>query len=135
MEWQHYTRIKSSMSYIEELLKDMEESVSGKRKIYKSVYNDLSKEQLIHIKKKLRNIKNLLAHAKKDFNLEHNRFTLSHIINVDCNYIWETIEELWSYKLEKSSGKINSKEKKEKLDAILKELLNYSTQIKNLVGK
>jgi len=95
----------------------------------------LSKEQLIHIKKKLRKIKNLLAHAKKDFNLEHNRFTLSHIINVDCNYIWETIEELWSYKLEKSSGKINSKEKKEKLDAILKELLNYSTQIKNLVGK
>ena len=123
------------MAYIEYLLKDIEESISGKKDIYKFIHNDLTQEQLIKVKDNLKKIKSLLKQAKEEFNLDHNKFALSHVINVDCNFIWETIEDLWSDKLEKSSGKISSKEKKEKLDAILKQLFEYNNQVKNLIRK
>jgi len=135
MEWRHYNRIKASMRYIEELITDVEEGISGKSKIYKSIKPDLTNEQLKKVKDELKQIKKLLKKTKKEFNLEHNEFALSRIIDVDCNYIWETIDDLWSHKMEKSSGKINSQQKKEKLDAILKDLYEHTTQLKSIVEK
>ena len=123
------------MGYIEGLIKDVEDGVSGKSEIYRSIKNDLTQEQLRKVKEELKQIKRLLKKAKKEFNLERDEFALSHIINVNCGFIWETIEDLWSHKLEKSSGKINSQQKKEKLDAVLKELYEHTTQLENIVEK
>jgi gas vesicle protein len=135
MEWQHYNRIKASMSFIEELLKSMEEGMSGKGEIYKSVRNDLNQEQLTRIKDEIKQIKNLLKQTKEEFNLERTEFTLSRIIQADCSFIWETIEDLWSHKIEKSSGKISSKEKKDKLDAIIRQIYERNSRIQNLIEK
>jgi len=135
MEWQHYNRIKASMSYIEGLIKEIEEDVSGKSEIYKSIKNDLTQDQIRKVKDELKQIKIQLEKAKKDFNLDDTSFALSHIINVNCSFIWETIDNLWPDKLEKSSGKINSRQKREKLDAILKQLFVHTTQLISLVKK
>ena len=135
MEWQHLNRIKASMSYIEGLLKDMESGMSGKREIYKSVRNDLTQEQLAEVRDEIRQIRSLLKRAKEEFNLEHNEFALSRIISSDCSFIWETIEDLWSHKMEKSSGKISSKEEKEKLDALLKQIHERNDMIQRIIGK
>ena len=133
MEWQHYNRIKATMAYIEGLIKEIEEDISGKSEIYKSIRNDLTQEQLKEVKEELKQIKTQLEKAKKEFNLDNTSFALSHIINVNCSFIWESIDDLWSHKLEKSSGKINSQQKKEKLDAILKKLYEHTTQLKIIV--
>jgi len=135
MEWQHYARIMSSMAYIEGLLIDIEDGISGKKQIYKKIRNDMTEEQIISVKTEIKKIRALLNKTKKEFNLEHNEFALSHIINVDSNYIWTTIEDLWSHKMEKSSGKISSTEKKEKLDKILTEIYNSTTNLKRIVEK
>jgi len=135
MEWQHLNRIKASMGYIEGLLKDMESGMSGKREIYKSVRKDLTREQTAKIKDEIRQIRGLLRHAKQEFNLEHSEFALSQIINSDCSFIWETVEDLWSHKMEKSSGKISSKEEKDKLDAILRQIYERNSRIQNLIEK
>lgn len=135
MEWQHYNRIKASMAYIEELLEEINDSISGEKELYKTIHNDLTTEQLVLVKGELKKIKILLKKAKKEFNLEHTEFALSHIINVNCSFIWETIHDLWPHNLEKSSGKIKSQQKKEKLDAVLKQLYEHTTQLKNIVEK
>ena len=123
------------MAYIEELIKETEENISGKSEICNSVRNDLTQEQVRKIKEEIKEIKSLLKKAKKEFNLDHTEFALSHIIDVKCIFIWKTIDDLWSHKLEKSSGKINSQQKKEKLDAVLEELYKHTTQLKNIVEK
>jgi len=133
MEWQHYNRIKASMSYIEGLIKEIKEDISGKSEIYKSIKNDLTQEQLKEVKEELRQIKIQLEKAKKDFDLDNATFALSHIINVNCSFIWETIDDLWPRKLEKSSGPISSQQKKEKLDAILKQLYEHTNQLKIII--
>ena len=135
MEWQHYNRIKASMSFIEELLKSMEEGMSGKGEIYKSVRNDLTQEQLVKVKNEIKQIKRLLKQIKEEFGLKHSEYTLSRIIQADCSFIWETIEDLWSHKLEKSSGKISSKKKKERLDNILKQIHESNDRIQRVIGK
>jgi len=135
MEWQHYTRIKVSMSHIEGLLKDMEDCMYGKRQIYSSILNDLTKEELAKVKDEIRQIKSLLKQTKKEFDLKHDELTLSQMIRADCSSIWETIEDLWSHKVEKSYGKISSKEKKEKLDAILKQIHEHNERIQRIIGK
>jgi ribosomal protein S13 len=135
MEWQHYNRIKASMSYIEGLIKEIKEDISGKSEIYKSIKNDLTQEQLKEVKEELRQIKIQLEKAKKDFDLDNATFALSHIINVNCSFIWETIDDLWPRKLEKSSGPISSQQKKEKLDAILKQLYEHTNQLKIIIKK
>ena len=123
------------MGYIEGLLKDMEDGMSGKREIYKSVRNDLSREQLAKVRDEIREIRSLLRQAKQEFNLKHSEFVLSQIINSDCSFIWESIEDLWSHKMEKSSGNISSKEKKERLDELLKQIYDHNKKIQGIIGK
>jgi len=123
------------MSYIEGLLKDIEDGMSGKSDIYKSVRNDLTQGQLAKVREEIRQIKSLLKQAKEEFNLEHNEFALSRIISSDCSFIWETVEDMWSHKMEKSSGKISSKEEKEKLDALLKQIYERNDRIQRIIGK
>ena len=123
------------MAYIEELIKGIEDDISGKSQIYKSIKNDLTQEQIIKVNEKLKQIKISIKKAKREFDLEPDEFALSHIINVNCSFIWTTIEDLWSHKLEKSSGKINSQQKKENLDDILKQLYKHTIQLKNIVEK
>jgi len=123
------------MAYIEGLLKEIKESISSKEDIYTSVQNDLTREQTLQVEDELKKMKSLLKQAKEGFRLEHNKIELSKIIAVNCSFIWGTIEDLWSNKMEKSSGKIRSNEKKEKLDTILKQLSEHNTRIQKLIGK
>ena len=112
METRHYSTIRSSMSYIEKLLNEIESSLNSKEnKIYKGVEIDLSKKQIFLIKKQLKKLNKNLAKAKETFNLEYDSIKLSKLIDVNTSYIWETIEDTWSSKIEKMSGKINSEEK------------------------
>ena len=135
MEWQHYSRIRSSMAYIENLLCDIEESISGKKKIYKRIRNDLTTEESVAVKDEIKKIRALLNKTKKEFGLDQKEYALSHIINVDTSYIWETIDDLWSNKIEKSSGKITSTERKEKLDLFLKQILDHTNHLKEMAEK
>jgi len=123
------------MSFIEELLKGIAESISDKAGVYKSVRNDLSQEQILLVEDELKQMKNLLKQAKEELDLKQNKIELSKFIAVNCSFIWETIEDSWSDKLEKSYGKIRSKEKKERLDAILRQLFEHNTRIQNLIRK
>jgi len=123
------------MSYIEGLIGELEEGVSGKAGIYKSVQNDLTKEQILQVEDELKEMKALLKQAKEEFKLEDKKMGLSKIMAVNCSFIWATIEDLWSSKIEKSSGKIHSKEKKDKLDAILKQLYEHNTRIQKVIKK
>jgi len=123
------------MSFIEELLGEIKESISGKAGIYKSAHNDLSKEQILLVEDELKQMKSLLKQAKEELDLKQNKIELSKFIAVNCSFIWETIEDSWSDKLEKSYGKIRSKEKKERLDAILRQLFEHNTRIQNLIRK
>ena len=113
----------------------MEEGISGKADIYLSVQNDLTRKQKVQVEDELKKMKSLLKQAKEEFRLEHKKMKLSNIIDVNCSFIWATIEDLWSNKLEKSSGKISSEEKKERLDAILKQLSEHNTRIQRLIEK
>jgi len=113
----------------------LEEGISGKADIYLSVQNDLTRKQKVQVEDELKKMKSLLKQAKEEFRLEHKKIELSNIIDVNCSFIWATIEDLWSNKLEKSSGKISSEEKKERLDAILKQLSEHNTRIQRLIEK
>ena len=123
------------MSFIEELLGEIKESISGKAGIYNSAHNDLSQEQILLVEDELKQMKSLLKQAKEELDLKQNKIELSKFIAVNCSFIWETIEDSWSDKLEKSYGKIRSKEKKERLDAILRQLFEHNTRIQNLIRK
>ena len=123
------------MGSIETLLRNIDESISGKADVYKSIHNDLTPEQIVKIKDELKEIKSLLKQAKEEFNLEPHKHYLSHIISTNSDFIWSIISDLWSYKMEKSYGKISSKEKKDKLDNILKKLLEHNAQIQKLIGR
>ena len=135
MEWQHYNRVKASMAYIERLIQETEEDISGKSRIYRYIKNDMNQAQIKKVKNEINQIKKLLKKVKKEFVLEPMQFPLSRIINATSSFIWETIEDLWSNKIEKSSGKINSQQEKEKLDAILKQLYEHNAQLGNIVKK
>ncbi|MEM4259915.1 MAG: hypothetical protein QXG00_01635 [Candidatus Woesearchaeota archaeon] len=135
LEEQQLNKLKSSMEYIESLIIYIEDVISGKKKTYEKIHNDLTQEQTLAIKNEIKNIRALLKKTKKDFDLEHQEFSLSHVINVKCNFIWETIEDLRSQTFEKSSGKITSQQKKEEIDSIVKQLFESTMRIKGLVKK
>ena len=133
MEWQHNNSIRASMSFIEDLLQGIDEIISGKAGIYHSTHTDLTQEQILLVEDELKQMKSLLKRAKEELNLRQNKIELSKVIAVNCSFIWETIEDSWSDKLEKSYGKIRSKEKKERIDAILRQLSEHNTRIQNLI--
>ena len=126
MEWHHRNRIKASMAYIENMVNEIDDCLKGKDAIYKNVKIDLDEKQIAKVKESLRRMNKALKEAKQVFNLEGNMYDLSHIIEVDCSYMLETIDDLWSKKLEKSSGKIESDEKKKHLDTILSKIKEES---------
>ena len=123
------------MDFIEGLILSIEKDISGKREIYNSISNDLNEKQIASLKEELKQIKELLEKAKYDFRLEENKFPLSRLITVRCTSIWEALEDLYSKRLEKSSGKISSQEKKEKLDNTVRELYKHTSKIMSLVKK
>ncbi|KYC44934.1 MAG: hypothetical protein APG10_01280 [Candidatus Methanofastidiosum methylothiophilum] len=133
IEWRHFNTINSSFAYIEGLLINMENDISGKKQIYTLIHNNLKDEQIQLIKHEIKKIRTLLKKAKKEFDLEPKKFSLSHTIDVNCNFLWSTIDDIWSYKLEKSSGKISSQKNKESLDEILDNLCEYTNQIKRIL--
>lgn len=135
MEWRHNNSIRASMSFIEDLLQGIDEIISGKAGIYKSTHTDLTQEQILLVEDELKQMKSLLKRAKEELNLKQNKIELSKFIAINCSFIWETIEDSGSDKLEKSYGKIRSKEKKERLDAILRQLSEHNTRIQNLIRR
>lgn len=135
MQWQHYNRIKASMDYIERLLRDVEKSIDGEYFIYKKVKNDLNDEQRRKIKNHISETYIVLEDARGYFNLEPNSPFLSKIIHVNCGLIWETLEDMWSFKMEKTSGAIRSKRQKERLDNFINKILKHTNDIERIIGK
>lgn len=132
MEWHQANRIKASMAYIEKLLNELEEHLDGKKSVYHKVHNDLSREEAEKTRILLKELLEEVKKAKQEFRLNEDEFNLSHIMEVDSNFIWETVEDLWSKKLEKSSGKIDSIEEKERLDKILSSIYDKSVELKRI---
>ena len=135
MESYHYRKIKSGLAYVERLLLDMEDALAGKQHTFSRTRNNLTDEQALAAKAEIKKLHALLKKAKETFNLEHDEYALSHVIDVDSSYIWETLEDLWSHKVEKSSGKIHSLEQKEQLDKIIRQLYERTTELQNIVEK
>ena len=127
-------RIKASLAYIEAILKDIDNGISSGESIYKNIHNDLTPEQLAKVKSEIKKMKSLLKKAKEEFNIKEDTFQLSHLIYMSSSYIWETLEDLWAHKLDKAYGKIKSEEKKEKLDALVGELLEHNHRLNALAG-
>lgn len=132
MEWQHYNNIKSTMWYIEKLLHEIETSLEEKELTYNKIEIDLTKEQIKQVKKQLKEIYQILKKAKKDFNLEPEPLKLSRIIDTNTAFIWKTIEDSWSFKIEKKAGNISSDEKKKNIDELLKKIMNLTINIRNI---
>jgi phage-related protein len=134
MKWQHYNEIKSSMRYIESLLRDIEKSLnSDEKSIYEPVRVDLTKKEIAQVKKELKKLFADLEEAKKSFGLEVEPINASKIIEVNTGFVWKTIEDTWSHKIEKTSGKISSDEKKKQIDALLDKILKSSNRIREAV--
>jgi len=133
MEWHQASRIKASMAYIEELLQELEDSLDGKKSIYRNIKNDLDKSQAEKARRIIRELREEVKVAKSRFRLKEDVFDLSHIMEVDSNFIWETIDDIWSKKLEKSSGKIDPAEK-EMLDRILLSLHGKASEMRKLAA-
>lgn len=135
IEWQHFNTINSGLAYIEELVINIDNDLSRKKQIYTLIHTDLNNEQIKLIKSEIKKIRTILKIAKREFNLEPKKFSLSHTIDVNCNLLWSTIDDLWSHKLEKSSGKISSQKNKESLDVILEKLCNHTNEIKRILDR
>lgn len=120
------------MAYIEAMIKEIEYTLDKNSMVYKQVFNDLSKEEEEKARKLLDELKNAITQVKKEFGLSEDQFSLAHIIDVKCNFIWETVEDLWSHKMGKSSGEIQSKMEKEKLDSLLKRIHDTTMELKSI---
>jgi len=133
MQWQHYNNLKSNITYIEELLREIESSLNKKEKsIYKAIEVDLTKKQINSIKNCLKKIYSDLKKAKSNFNLEVKPIKSSKIIDANTRFIWITVEDTWPSKMEKACGKITSVEKKKQIDDLLKKILKSTNKIRKI---
>ena len=133
MQWQHYNSLKSTMWYIEGLLRETELCLNEKeKKIYRPVEIDLTKEQVNLIKGRLKKLYAVLEEAKSNFSLEVEPMKVSRIIDVNTSFIWKTIEDAWSSEMERKSGKITSVEKKKQIDSLLKKVLEFTNKIREI---
>ena len=131
MEWQHYSSIKSTMWYIEELLRGIEASLDKRENnVYHPIEIDLTKEQINQIKKQVKEIYAILEEAKRIFGLEVEPLKLSRIIDTSTGFIWKTIEDSWSSRMEKTSGKISSVDKKKQIDELLSKIMQLTNKIR-----
>ena len=119
------------MWYIEELLRGIEASLDKRENnVYHSIEIDLTKEQINQIKKQLKEIYAILKEAKRIFGLEVESLKLSRIIDTSTGFIWKTIEDSWSSRMEKTSGKISSVDKKKQIDELLSKILQLTNKIR-----
>jgi hypothetical protein len=119
------------MWYIEELLRGIEASLDKRENnVYKPIEIDLTKEQVNQIKKQLKEIYAILKEAKRIFGLEVESLKLSRIIDTSTGFIWKTIEDSWSSRMEKTSGKISSVDKKKQIDELLSKILQLTNKIR-----
>jgi len=133
MQWQHYNSIKSTMWYIEKLLNEIEVSLEDKEnKAYRVVEIDLTKKQINEIKKRLNELYSLLKKVKDDFGLDVEPIKLSKMIDTNTGFIWKTIEDSWSFEMEKKSGRISSDDKKKQLDSLLSKILELTNNIRGI---
>ena len=133
MQWQHYNSITSTMWYIEKLLHEIELSLEDKEnKAYKVVEIDLTKRQINEIKKQLKELYSILMKVKNDFGLNVEPIKLSRIIDTNTGFIWKTIEDSWSFEMEKKSGRISSNDKKKHLDSLLSKTLELTNNIREI---
>jgi len=133
MQWQHYNSIKSTMHYIEKLLHEIELSLEDREnKTYEVVEIDLTNKQINEIKKQLKDLYSILSKVKNDFSLNVKPIKLSRIIDSNTVFIWKTIEDSWSFEIEKKSGKISSNEKKEYIDSSLSKILKLTNNIRGI---
>jgi len=121
------------MWYIEKLLRDIESSLNENENIYTEIEIDLTKEQIKSIKEQIEDMYMCLTEVKSSFDIETKPSKLSRIIEVNTDFIWETIEETWSSKMEKTSGKIGSLDKKRLIDENLNKILGMTNKIKKLL--
>jgi len=121
------------MWYIEKLLNEIEVSLENKEnKAYRVVEIDLTKKQINKIKKRLNELYSLLKKVKDDFSLDVESIKLSKIIDTNTGFIWETIEDSWSFEMEKKSGRISSDDKKKQLDNLLSKILELTNNIRGI---
>lgn len=119
------------MWYIEKLLYEVELSLDESEKnMYEPIEIDLTNEQINMIKKQLKKLYADLDKVKKFFGLEFEPIKLSRIIDTNTGFIWETIEDTWPSKMEKTSGKINSDDKKKQIDEMLTRILKLTNKIR-----
>jgi len=119
------------MWYIEELLLRIEASLDKRENnVYHPIEIDLTKEQINQIKKQVKEIYAILEEAKRIFGLEVEPLKLSSIIDTSTGFIWKTIEDSWSSKMEKKSGKISSVEKKKQIDELLSKIMQLTNKIR-----
>ncbi|NIA04241.1 MAG: hypothetical protein GWP09_02720 [Nitrospiraceae bacterium] len=124
MDWKHYNNLRSSFKYIENLLIDTDVTLSVKNKaVFQPVKLDLSEKQVYTIKKDINKFFEVMKKAKHSFNIESTPISASRILKVNLSFIWKTIEDSWSSKIEKTTGSFKSDEEKEKLDAVLHEAM------------
>jgi len=121
------------MEYIEKLLHEIELSLEDKEnKVYEIVEIDLTKRQINEIKKQLKELYSLLRKARNDFGLNVEPIKLSRIIDTNTGFIWQTIEDSWSFEMEKKSGRISSNDKKKHFDSLLSKILELTNNIKGI---
>jgi len=121
------------MWYIEKLLHEIELSLEDKEnKAYKVVEIDLTKRQINEIKKQLKELYSILMKVKNDFGLNVEPIKLSRIIDTNTGFIWKTIEDSWSFEMEKKSGRISSNDKKKHLDSLLSKTLELTNNIREI---
>ena len=135
MEWHQYSSIRATMNYIEKLLREIELAIEQPDNIYSLIENDLSKKQVEAIREEVNQMFIILEDAMNSFPMEKSSLTLSKIVDVNSLFILKTIEDSWSSKLEKKSGKTNMESEKEKLDRILKKLEEKVYKLQGIIKK
>lgn len=133
MNWQHYNKLASAMAYIEKLVLEIESSLDGRKRIYEEIDLDLTPEQVDAVRKEVEEILEYLDEVKKSFNLEVSPLKASRVIETNASFIWETIENTYSSKIEKSSGKIDSAEEKKRMDEFLDKILSRANKIRRII--
>ena len=133
MQWQHYNKFISSMWYIEKLLREIDTTLDEREKnIYKPVRMDLTKRQVALIKKQLKKLYSELEEVTRIFGIKPESISASRIIDANTGFIWETIEDTWSSRIEKTSGKIKSDDEKNKIDESLARILESTNMIRKI---
>ena len=135
MEWQHYNKLESVLWFVEKLAREIEELLDRKESIYASVAMDLDETQANTVRQHLKGIFASLEEAKRTFGLKSKQVELSRVIEANTSFIWESIEDSWSSKMEKKSGKISPESKKKEIDRALRKILDLSNKIREEVGK